>query len=317
MSPIHSSKFPEVRRGRFALATAIAVGCLAFAGTAHADRAPNPMPGQTEAPTTSVGLGYWKLTLPVTKDGTVSGPGNAVEITALEGIAVPPYFNVTENSVSFRAPTDGATTKGSHYPRSELREMDGEGDEYDWILSEGGHLSATLQVDEIPKTKDGKPGAIVIGQIHGPDDELCRLYYENGLVYFVDDKAGKGLKETKFILKSAAGKSSKIPLGKQFSYEIDATSERLAVSVKYGDVTYTGTDPISSFWAGKALYFKAGVYVQVAKPGSKAGHIGTGAGAVTFFDISQPSHTIVHPKPVDEDQATADATTASSSSAVQ
>jgi hypothetical protein len=263
---------------------------LSLASVVWADQAPDPMPGQIEAPETSISLTHWKITLPVTKDGTVSGPGNAVEIKSLPGVAVPPYFTVTADSISFRAPTDGATTKGSHYPRSELREMDGEGEEYQWVVSQGGTLSATLQVDELPKTAKGVPGAVVIGQIHGPDDELCRLYYDNGQLYFVDDKAGKAAKETKFVLKSPAGKAAKIALGERFSYEIDANSERLKVSVTYGDVTYTATDPISTFWPGKELYFKAGVYVQMGAPGSNANRKGTGWGGVTFYAISEPTH---------------------------
>lgn len=285
--PLNSSTSRAVKWGGVMVVT---MGSLALASTAWADRAPDPMPGQVEAPQTSIGLTHWKLTLPVTKDGTVAGPGNAVEMIALEGLSVPPYFTVTADSISFRAPTDGATTKGSHYPRSELREMDGEGDEYDWVVEQGGILTATLQVDELPKTAKGQPGAIVIGQIHGPDDELCRLYFDNGALYFVDDKAGKAAKETKFVLKSSVGKAAKIPLGERFSYTIDANSERLEVSVQYNDVTYTATDPISAFWPGKELYFKAGVYVQVGKPGSGAGRMGTGWGGVTFYDISQPTH---------------------------
>lgn len=280
----------QSRAAKWRWAVVMSISAFSFASTAWADRAPDPMPGQVEAPETSIALTHWKLTLPVTKDGTVAGPGNAVDMIVLQGLSVPPYFTVTPDSISFRAPTDGATTKGSHYPRSELREMDGEGEEYQWVLEQGGTLSATLQVDELPKTTKGKAGAIVIGQIHGPDDELCRLYYDNGSLYFVDDKAGKAGKETKFVLKSSAGKSAKIPLGEQFSYEIDANSERLKVSVSYGDITYTATDPISAFWPGKELYFKAGLYVQVAAPGSNAGHLGTGWGGVTFYAISQPTH---------------------------
>jgi len=60
----------------------------------------------------------------------------------------------------------------------------------------------------------------VIGQIHGPDDELCRLYFDNGKVFYVNDKSGDSMKETTFELKDNAGKTSNILLGDDFTYSI-------------------------------------------------------------------------------------------------
>lgn len=193
------------------------------------------------------------MTLPVNEQGVRSGEGDAVELKMLKGLSVPPYFDVQQNSITFVAPTNGARTKGSNYPRSELREMDGKGDEYEWQVGDGGRLSATLKVDQLPKANDDMPARVVIGQIHGPDDELCRLYYtDKGELYFIDDKAGDDHEETVFRLVSSKGKEPKIPLGASFSYVIDANAERLSVTVSYKGVDYVGVDPISSFWPGKS-----------------------------------------------------------------
>ncbi|WP_083531184.1 polysaccharide lyase family 7 protein [Pararhizobium antarcticum] len=244
------------------------------------------------ASSTSIDLSYWKLTLPVNNDGIVSGVGDATERTDLLGFAMPPYFEVASNSISFMAPTNGARTGGSNYPRSELREMDGQGDEYQWRIADGGHLAATLVVDELPMTSASKPGRIIIGQIHGPDDELCRLYFDNGKLYFMDDKAGEAMEETQFDLVDTAGNPTNIRLGDEFSYTIDVDGKSLVVSATHEGTTYSATDIISRFWVDKDLYFKAGAYIQVGKPGSKARAVGTGQGKVTFTALTRPTHDI-------------------------
>jgi hypothetical protein len=141
----------------------------------------------------------------------------------------------------------------------------------------------------LPVVGSGK-GRVVIGQIHGPDDELCRLYYDNGQLYFYDDKSGPSQKELQYVLKSSSGASTNIPLNAPFEYSIVVANNALVVSAKYNGVTYSAADPISSFWPGKALYFKAGVYVQVGKPGSGAGTTGTGQGKVSFYKLAKPTH---------------------------
>ena len=243
----------------------------------------------SKAPGTNFDLSLWKITLPVDQNGGTSGV--AAEVKSISSsFQEPPFFYTgKDGAMVFSAPTDGATTKGSHYPRSELRELTKSGGNAAWTVAEGGTLSATLAVNQLPVATNGK-SRVVIGQIHGPDDELCRLYYDNGVIFFVDDKAGPDLKETQFVLKSSSGATTKIPLNSKFSYTIKATSEKLTLTVEHNGTIYTASEPISSFWPGKALYFKAGVYVQVAKAGSGAGNTGTGFGTVSFYKLSKPTH---------------------------
>ena len=83
--------------------------------------------GQTTvpAPAQVLDLTQWKLTLPT------GNPGSPTEILqpALGVFAATNYFTVLPagNGVVFTAPCGGVTTSGSSYPRSELRQMDGDG----------------------------------------------------------------------------------------------------------------------------------------------------------------------------------------------
>ncbi|MFD2836365.1 polysaccharide lyase family 7 protein [Azotobacter vinelandii] len=53
---------------------------------------------------------------------------------------------------------NGATTSGSKYARSELREMKGS-ERAAWKLSEGGTMTATLEVDKVPQKVRWQPGS--------------------------------------------------------------------------------------------------------------------------------------------------------------
>ena len=115
-------------------------------------------------------LSSWKLTLPVDSKG--SHDGVAVEIkTPLDDYTNVNYFtHDLDGGLTFTAMVDGATTKGTKYARSELREMNGT-ERAGWHLAEGGTMTATLKIDKAPVRFDGTIGKMVIGQIHGAHDE--------------------------------------------------------------------------------------------------------------------------------------------------
>lgn len=158
-----------------------------------------------------IDFSQWKLTLPVDNVGGFDGVAREVKPLTAD-FDYPPYYEKVSDGIIFSAPTDGATTSGSHYPRCELREMIN-GKEAAWRPKLPGKLACTLKVLEVPTRSDNKPGRIVIGQIHGKSNELCRLYYDKGQLYFYDDKAGSSKKETKFVLKDADGNFTSIPIG--------------------------------------------------------------------------------------------------------
>lgn len=224
----------------------------------------------------------WKLTLPVDSSGKTSG--TAVEIKSLVGYENSSYFyDAPDKSMVFRAMADGATTSGSKYARSELREMNGD-DRAAWKLSQGGTMTATLRVDSVPSRSDGEPGRVIVGQIHGADQELVRLYYEGGKMYFMNDQAGPKNTETKFTFKNASGQEPNVSLGEKFSYMIDAEGSKLTVKIFADGQEYSSVSTINSVWQSDTFYFKAGVYLGVNETQ------GSGWGQTSFYGLDY-SHT--------------------------
>lgn len=227
-------------------------------------------------------LNKWKITLPVDSKGGISG--KAYEVKSLVGYENSKYFyDAPDGAMVFRADYDGATTGGSKYARSELREMNG-GDEAYWNLKTGGTMSATLKVDQTPVKSDGTPGRLIVGQIHGLDDELVRLYYEGGKVYFMNEHAGPKNTEMEFRFKNAAGQEPNIALGEKFSYSIDARGDTLTLKILADGQVYTSSTSINSWWQSDEFYFKAGVYMGINESN------GTGSGQVSFYGLDY-SHT--------------------------
>lgn len=228
------------------------------------------------APSGNFNLSNWKITLPVDQSGTLSG--SAVEVQNLSGYQNSKYFYTgSDGAMVFYAPVDGATTSGSSYARSELREMNGS-EKAAWNLSSGGSMGATLEVDAAPN-RDGVGGRLVVGQIHGQDDELVRLYWENGTVYFVNDQAGASNSETKFTLKDSTGATPDVSLNEKFSYTINAKGSTLEVDVHADGKVYESSTKINSVWQSDTFYFKAGAYLGANESN------GSGAGQASFYAL--------------------------------
>ncbi len=190
----------------------------------------------------------------------------------------------------FKAPVEGATTGGSRYARTELREMNGS-ERAAWTIKQGGHMKATLEIDQVPTLFNGAKGRIIVGQVHGKDDELARLYWDKGTLYFENDIAGSTGKETKFVLTDSTGAKPNVSLNEKFTYTIDVTSSRVNVTVHADGKTYKATDTIHQAWKSDAFCFKAGTYLGVNETQ------GTGYGQTSFHalkfshtgDTSQPT----------------------------
>ncbi len=186
-------------------------------------------------------LTNWKETLPIGQSG------HPVEVRQpeLATYKIDPWFVVgaTGSAIRFRAPVNGVTTKGSHYPRSELREMTNRGkDNASWSSKSGTH---TMIIDEavtaVPKLKKH----VVAGQIHDASDDIIviRLEYPN-LYVNVD---GKNV----FKLDSS------YTLGKRFTVKFVVHDNKTQVYYNgSSDPVYTLSKSYSS------SYFKAGAYTQ-------------------------------------------------------
>lgn len=235
------------------------------------------------APGVNFNLANWKLTLPVDSSGGTTG--TAAEVKSLGSYQSTWFETALDGAMQFTAPVNGATTSGSHYPRSELREMNGTA-EASWTLADGGEMRATVAIEDTPVKSDGTPGRMVIGQIHGESNELVRLYYEDGTVYFNNDLSGADNTEHIFQLKNAVGQSPDISIGEKFSYEIDTRNGVLEVGVNADGQDYTSTTTVNDIWDTDHFYFKAGAYNGVGRPGSGAGTVGTGEGKDSFYSLA-------------------------------
>ncbi|QRM28673.1 polysaccharide lyase family 7 protein [Microvirga sp. VF16] len=229
------------------------------------------------APSGNFDLSNWKITLPVDSNGGFSG--NAMEVKNLSGYQHSKYFyTAADGAMTFVAPVEGATTSGSSYARSELREMNGTANAA-WDLKTGGFMSATLEVDAAPN-RDGAGGRIIVGQIHGQDDELVRLYWENGKLYFANDQAGSNNSETKFYFVNASGQQPDVSLDERFSYTINAKGDNLEVTVFADGQIYKSVSKINSVWQSDTFYFKAGAYLGANESN------GSGYGQTSFYALS-------------------------------
>lgn len=229
------------------------------------------------APSGNFDLSNWKITLPVDFTGNITG--TAVEVKLLTNYSSSYFYTSTvDGAMVFRAAVDGATTSGSSYARSELREMKGT-DRAAWNLTTGGVMTATLEVDVAPMRFDGTMGKVVVGQIHGQSNELVRIYWDNSKVYFANDQSGLNNTENKFYFFNSAGLQPNISLNEKFSYVIDAKGSTLEVSIYADGDVYRSVTAINSVWQTDTFYFKAGTYLGVNETQ------GTGYGQTSFYDL--------------------------------
>ncbi len=122
-------------------------------------------------------LRRWKLTLPA---GDSESPTEILP-DALR-TASSTFFNPTDrcDGVVFRAPVTGTTTKGSSYPRSELRELGDDGSLAAWSSSSGTHAIAVMEAfTALPK---GKPQLVGL-QIHDGSDDVSVFRLEGTKLY--------------------------------------------------------------------------------------------------------------------------------------
>jgi hypothetical protein len=199
-------------------------------------------------PANVLNLTNWKLTLPL--DGPDSGTdADEIKQPQLATYSLDPYFvnNSTNTGVQFRAHTGGATTSGSGYPRSELREMTSNGTvNASWSSGSGTH---TMEIDQaITHLPVVKPH-IVAGQIHDASDDVIVFRLE-GQKLFIDINGTDGP-----TLNSA------YVLGTRFKVKFVVSGNQ--TKCYYNDVLkYT----LSKSYSG--AYFKAGAYTQSSCTGT-------------------------------------------------
>ncbi|KAF1031850.1 MAG: Alginate lyase [Pseudomonas sp.] len=215
-----------------------------------------------------IDLSTWNLTVPV---GT---PPTTIDTPALMNGFKDSYFHADSGTLFFWAPVTGTRTANTHYPRSELRETYPDGRLRNWAYSEADNfLRATLAVNQVPST-----GRVVIGQIHVYHDTkpLLKLEYQ----YKDSQQTGSIIAKVRMQPGDKDGRSitiaENVPLNRTFTYVVHLNKAGLlSISAANGQ----WSDRLGAAWAGKSLYFKAGVYVQDNQGSSDEG------GKVTFTKL--------------------------------
>lgn len=263
--------------------------CTTIGQYALAQLNPNVLPAE------NFDLSEWKLNYPMYN----------TEKEDLSTFSNDYFFTDTiTGGMVFICPNIVLETGGSSYPRCELRELLNKGasasaKSNNWTLSTNtsrddyggynGQLYATLSVDRVSSTYDSKSkvGRVIVGQIHGDDNEPCRIYYRllpghtKGSIYFAHEqsKAQDDKQEYWHVLigskdSDASEPEDGIALGEIWSYKIDVQDEQMTVSIynEDGDLladktissTMSGSDNFDAGYASSDnyLYFKAGVYNQ-------------------------------------------------------
>jgi hypothetical protein len=209
-------------------------------------------PASARIPAAILGLANWKLQLPLPRpdaDGILEVLPSALATMTDAGV----FFRASPlgDSVLFRAPTNGATTPGSEYPRSELREMKG-ADKAAWSTTSGGHH---MEIDQaITAVPRGKPH-VVAGQIHDANDDLAMIRLEGDRLFVEIDGDEVALLDEHYAL------------GDRFRVHFWAGGGRLKVFYAEGGsdgMGYIDTMPPVLSLSRPALgcYFKAGCYTQ-------------------------------------------------------
>jgi hypothetical protein len=212
--------------------------------------APEPGRAALKSPGELIDTNEWYLTLPTGKDGspdTVEGSNLATYHSK--------FFNLTgkRDGIVFHAGADGVTTKNSHYPRSELREMNGT-EKASWSNTAGTHV---LEVREaFTKLPDSKPEVVGV-QIHDAEDDVMQIRLEGKTLMVQYNDGG-----------SEAVLDPDYKLGTPFDTKIVAANGKV-------DVLYNGQKKAELPLSGSGWYWKVGAYVQSnASKGEGSGSAG-------------------------------------------
>jgi hypothetical protein len=241
--------------------SAYVVGSPSSAMVTIADNDSTPPP-PGNSPSDVLNLTNWKLTLPV--ETSHAGSPDEFRQPELDGFQDSNYFyvNSARNGVVFTAPCGGATTSGSGYPRSELREMTGNGTaNASWSTTSGTHTMEIRQaVTHLPVVKPH----VVVGQIHDAGDDVIVFRLE-GTKLFVDQNGVNGPVLT-----------TNYQLGTEFTVRFVARNGGVEA---YYNGQYIYTYPVST----SGCYFKAGCYTQ---SNTSRGDAPTAYGQVVIYNVT-------------------------------
>ena len=191
------------------------------------------------APSDQFDLAGFNLQLPIQKNNSITIiKGSEIQRFSSENF----YFSLEDNSIRFFCSSNGPTTQGSHYPRTELRQSE------EWHFEHTHNLQVKMAVLKQPGT-----GKIIIGQIHGSSKgtEAVKIWWNNGSLQ-VGFKKEVGDKEQRVTL------LKDVPLGQIFDYTIQQNNLDIQVKINQQKSTFS----LGDSWKSESVYFKAGNYLQ-------------------------------------------------------
>lgn len=218
--------------------------------------------GNPKLPSAVLNLTDWKLTLPI--DTAHAGSPDEYGQPELNTFEDTNYFHVNAagDGVVFKAHCGGATTSGSGYPRSELREMIDNGTtKASWSTTSGVHtMEITQAITHLP---DVKPH-VVAGQIHDPNSDVIVFRLE-GTKLFIDENGSQGPVLT-----------TNYQLGDVFTVKFVAQNGGV-------DCYYNGAYVYTYATDATGCYFKAGCYTQ---SNLSKGDAATAYGEVVIYKVT-------------------------------
>jgi len=211
-------------------------------------------------------LTNWKLTLPINSDATINP--DEIKQPQLNTYTNADYFftNKSNDAVTFKANAGGATTSGSNFPRSELREMVENGKKpAAWSSAEGTHtLFIDQRITHLPDVRKH----MVVGQIHDADKYVIFFRIEDKKLLVSVNGGARETLDDNYVL------------GTRFSVKMVVSNNK--VKCYYNEVLKYTFD--INFTGG---YFKAGAYVQSSCQGAKKteGESCNAFGAVEIYNV--------------------------------
>jgi poly(beta-D-mannuronate) lyase len=233
------------------------VSVFAATATPTPNPRPTPTPNMSRPPGQNFNLSNFQLQTPFASGSSVQ----VISQPALATYTSSVFYTAADGAMTFWCPVNGATTGGTSYPRSELRDLN------EWPVSSTHTLTATCRVLQQPSN-----GNTIIGQVHGniSGTELCKLRFSNGTVE-AGVKPQLGGAETRLFIGNYS-------VGATLNYTIKVSNHLLTVTVNGSTVTHS----LNSSWdAETRYYFKAGTYPQDNVGTSSEGSL------VAFYALSR------------------------------
>ncbi len=199
-------------------------------------------------------LTNWYLGLPVDSSGGTNGDSASIPASGLlTNYSSSWFYTGPDGAMTFWAFCNGATTSGSSYPRSELREqISPPSNSSNWIPMGVHQLNAQCRVIQVPTTPK-----VIIGQVHcytGNARPLVKLQYNSGVVEALIKTNSNFDADYKFTFQN-------VGFSNLVTYQVRIENGLVTTTVNGSSQTINVflTDPD---WATNGLYFKAGSYCQ-------------------------------------------------------